>query len=67
MTKTVLAAMNPIAVHEACRLVSCSLTTSLVESTGLKQGKTGCWNGITLIFTLTGGRFGEQMSRPHVR
>jgi hypothetical protein len=64
LTKTVLAAMNLIAVHEAFRLFSCSLTTSPVDSTGLKQRKTGRWNGITLIVALIGGRSAEQVSRP---
>ncbi|TME02953.1 MAG: hypothetical protein E6I80_19760 [Chloroflexi bacterium] len=67
MTKKVLAAMNPIAVHKAFRLPLCSLTISPVDSTGLKQRKTGRWNGVTLIIALIGGRSDEQVSRPQAR
>jgi len=59
LTKTVLAAMNAIAVHEAFRLFSCSLTISPVDSTGLKQRKTERWNGITPMCALIDGRYGE--------
>jgi hypothetical protein len=56
--------MTPSPCVKPFELASCSLMSSPVDRTDLRQRKTERWNGITPRCVLIDGRYDEEVSRP---